>query len=234
VIKLIGVSGKICSGKTTISEALIEKYGYQRVVLAEPIKQIAKWYIDNSKGLLLDEDVLTYMLYNILTREGDFTRTVIEKASLAKGLLLHDIFPQFRKADWSVEKNNDIRLLYQMIGERMRKTFGDDVWVRAMIQRIKQAQKHGTELFICDDVRQKSEYAMMKDFGFEIVRLTITPEEQARRIKELYGYIEPERLKHISETDLDNVTDFDLTVDSSISKEQTLEEIINYIDRRSL
>lgn len=231
MIKLIGISGKICSGKTTITEALIEHYGYKRVVLAEPLKAIGKWFIEYSQNHNLPEDKLIEILFEIMNDESETTLSIAWKAFKAKNILFEKVFTQFEDADWSIEKNNDIRLLYQLIGEVFRQNFGDDIWVKAMLNRVKHDQSiHNVKCFICDDVRQKSEYNMMKDFGFKIVRLVVDKDTQMQRVNNLYGNIDPQRFNHISEIDLDDINDFDLIVDNSAPLDDVFSEIIEFIE----
>lgn len=231
MIKLIGISGKICSGKTTVSEALIERYGYKRVVLAEPLKAIGKWFIEYSMDDSKSELELDHILYELMSNEEDMMPTTLAKVIAVKEILYNEVFPQFKNADWSQEKNNDIRLLYQLIGETLRQHFGDDIWVKAMIQRIRMDQiLHNITYFICDDVRQKSEYNLMKESGFKIVRLLISKDTQMERVHRLYGKVDPKRFEHISEVDLDDVTSFDLVVDSNTPIEDVISEIVEFIE----
>lgn len=242
MIKLIGVSGKICSGKTTVSEVFVNKYGYTKVAIAEPVKEIGKWYIEYTKikkeyegnyeklhaYMFSHNKRLEKRLFSIVGKKGDLIATAVEKTIRAKEMLFEEVFSNFKDPDWSTEKNNDIRLLYQLIGASFRQHFGEDIWINALIRKIEVFQSQGQSLFICDDVRYKSEYVVLKDFGFKVIRLDINEETQKRRVKNLYGNLDPKRLRHSSEIDLDDVRDFDFIASTDDPLEKMLDSIVNY------
>ena len=72
------------------------------------------------------------------------------------------------------------RFLLQQIGTKMR-DIDKDVWIKYIIKKHK-----NTDNIIIDDVRYINEILELKNNGYFIIRLEISPELQEKRIKELY------------------------------------------------
>jgi hypothetical protein len=71
------------------------------------------------------------------------------------------------------------------------------------------------ELVICDDVRFVNEFEAMQQDGWLTIRLTVDEAEQKRRLEMAYGDEYPkhwENRNEISETDLDEVSGFDMVL----------------------
>jgi hypothetical protein len=225
--KRIGISGKMTSGKTTVSEHLIKQYGYQRVSFATPIKWIVEvWFRDyceqrdkwSSKQLLDKENQLYFFLAKVLL--GD-----LGKASRVTDMLLEEIFPLYLDIDWSVEKNDKWRQCLQDVGGgRVRSEIDNEIWINYLMSIL---EPDG--LYICDDLRYRNEYGIMDDNDFTLVRLHVSPEVQAERIKKNYGYIPPERLLHPSEVDLDD-QEFPNIIDADQDLIWVLHDITNIIE----
>jgi hypothetical protein len=139
----IALSGKMCSGKTTASDAFISKWGsFKRVSIAGRLKEIAT-----------------------------------------------ELFGMQQKD----------RELLQRLGTDIR-IIDENAWLNVFFNNL-----NGD--VICDDVRYKNELDELNKNGFITVRLTIDPQIQMERIKELYPGFKTEQLTHKSETDLDGVVD---------------------------
>jgi|TARA_R110002012_G_scaffold321787_1_gene551397 adenylate kinase family enzyme len=109
------------------------------------------------------------------------------------------------------------RLLLQQIGQQFR-TIKPDVWVDLLMQDVAGlADTTEVDLAICDDVRFVNELNAMKNDGWMTIRLTVSEEEQKRRLESAYGDKWTEHWRNrneISETDLDEAKGFDMILDN--------------------
>lgn len=219
VRKRIGISGKMTSGKTTASEYLIQKYGYQRVSFATPIKRMTAWFqnachIDKESEQYLAEQNQLFK-YLVAVNLDNYVN-----ASKCFDILVEEIFPKYEDMDWSVEKSDRWRQLLQEIGDGLRKQVNPSIWMDYLVASLEE-----DGLYICDDMRYKNEYEVMRNAGFTLIRLNISPDVQAERVKTLYGDIDPKRLTHPSEVDLDDA-DFPFVVDSDAELTQVLHDVV--------
>jgi adenylate kinase family enzyme len=219
--KRVSISGKITSGKTTCSEHLMEQYGFQRISFATPIKQIANWFQeylskefdDNDDGSLMEGNKLFKYLVQVNLDNYIY-------ASKCFDILINDIFPYYDDIDWSIEKSDRWRQLLQEIGNGLREQVNPTIWIDYTIETL-----DPDESYICDDLRYRNEYIAMERAGFTMIRLNIDPEVQQERINRIYGTIDPIRLQHSSEIDLD-YTEFPYTINAN----QDLQEVLYHID----
>lgn len=76
------------------------------------------------------------------------------------------------------------RLLLQQVATKMRE-IDADVWVKALLCQV---EALGPEVsVVVDDVRFPNEIAALRNAGFEIRYLDVTPETQRQRLAVLYG-----------------------------------------------
>lgn len=217
----VAISGKMTSGKTTCSEYLIKRYGYKRVSFATPIKEIAAWFrmyqMESGDDKLSLENQLFHMMVQIF--KGD-----VSKGNQAYEYLMNKIFPRFQNMDWSLEKNNQWRQLLQDIGNGLRENVSDTIWVDYLIYSL-----NPDELYICDDVRYQNEFGIMLAHGFTMIRLNVSPEVQVKRIEANYGALDPVRLQHPSEIDLDLI-EFPFVINSDKELHLVLHDIEEIVE----
>ena len=150
----IAISGKMCSGKTTSSDAFIAKWNsFKRVSIAGRLKEIA---------------------IEVFGMDRDPT-----------------------KKD---------RTLLQRLGTDLR-IIDENAWLNVFFNRL-------SGDVICDDLRFLNELEVLNKNGFIVIRLTVDPKVQMKRISALYPDFEPEQLLHRSETDLDDAKGFHATMTS--------------------
>lgn len=221
--KRVGISGKITSGKTTCSEHLMQEYGFKRISFATPIKQITNWFKDYSS-------INTGETEDLITRNNLFKYLVQVNldnyiyASRCFDILMEDIFPCYHDIDWSVEKSDRWRELLQEIGNGLREQVNPNIWIDYAIETL-----DPDESYICDDLRYRNEYIAMERAGFTLIRLNIDPDVQQERINRIYGIIDPIRLQHSSEIDLDH-TEFPYYINVNKDLTQVLYDIRNIIE----
>lgn len=224
----IAVSGKIASGKTTVSDYLKEKFGYVQIRSAEYLKKIcsdmAKLNLMESMDPTISTDLIEKKLNeNIEFISKDRNEYIKLKDRLEE--LRHD-FSHVRSTD---KKTDDVREMLQVVANVILNEIRQDIWVGASIKQMKSLKlEMGHEKFVHDDLRYPFEFTALRKEGFVICRMDITEETQAKRIKKIYGNINPERLTHISETGLDNhIFDYNFSTEQPLDK--MLTEIKNTI-----
>ena len=101
-----------------------------------------------------------------------------------------------------VEKD---RQLLQALGTKMRE-IRDTVWVDYVLSVIRYEDPY---LAVIDDLRYKNEYQMLRDAGWFLVRIEVDDEIRRQRIEKSGTFFGND---HPTETDLDDVDDWDYTV----------------------
>lgn len=228
---MIAISGKICSGKTTISDYLQENHGYLRVSSAYYLKlicaEMAKMNMMNKalkKELPTDRNEYKEFVTEQFHEYIDF----ISKSSDERNLIfqfIHLLHIEFSDVLSTSHKNDRVREMLQVVANVLINNVRETIWVQSIADHMEILKKEGHEKFVHDDMRYCFEVPVLEDCGFVTLRLEITPQEQKRRIKKVYGSIKPERLTHVSEIDLD-YTPFHYMVDA----DSPLEEVLNYIE----
>ena len=123
------------------------------------------------------------------------------------------------------------RKLLQSVGAKMRE-IDKNVWAKKTINTIRQ-NKHN--YVIIDDLRFKNELQYLLDNDFFTIRLTISKEEQLRRLKLTYPNTwqqHQENLNDISEIDLNDVDDsfFGMTIDvGKYTPEEIRDMIVSHL-----
>ncbi len=131
---IIGICGLIGSGKNTVANHLIKKYGYKKLSFADSLKDVVSVLFGWDRDLL----------------EGD---TDVSRA-----------WRQLPDGFWSKEMAQEItpRYVLQKIGtECMRDGFYQDIWVALLKQKIFKAPKTN---YVISDVRYINEMKMIQSF----------------------------------------------------------------------
>lgn len=132
------------------------------------------------------------------------------------------------------------RQLLQKIGQNFRH-IKEDVWVDLMLNNVGAlTDTTPVDVVICDDMRFTNELNCLKKDGWFIIRLTVDEEEQKRRLESAYGdswTSHWENRNEVSETDLDDNEDFDMTLhnlpleDVPFTASEILETIHDWVRR---
>lgn len=198
LVKLVGFSGKMTSGKTTLSELLVENYGFKRVAIGDGVKRVSNTLLENP-GYLSEILGDSYNNKNVMNQFRDLSRKVQNL--------------KFKKVNGIYVKNEAYRYLTQETGQILRNEYGNDVWLRKFLDQVEKSIVNGVKL-VCDDIRMRSEYDVLSEKGFNIIRLDVDEKVQVNRIIKLYKTYSPEALKHKTEIELDLVK-FDNRVNTS-------------------
>jgi hypothetical protein len=140
---IIGVVGFIGSGKGTVSDILVEKYGYQKFAFADVLKDTVSVMFGWPRHLL----------------EGDTNESRKFRETI-------DDFWDDRLSD-KLGKSITPRYILQIIGtEAGRDVFGEDIWVSTLERRIR-----GIENVVISDVRFPNEIKFVQDRDGMVTRV---------------------------------------------------------------
>lgn len=121
-----------------------------------------------------------------------------------------------------VKKDEHTRKLLQLRGtEEGRNIYGADIWIRTLDTWIELLSSRGVERFIICDVRFVNEVEYIKSKGGKVIRINAIQrnidaiERESNGNQEMFRSIQT----HISETTLDNYTDFDLVLNNDYGKD---------------
>ena len=213
----IAISGKMCSGKTSASEFLVQNYGFTRISFATPMKdleQIHRTFYNNQS--LWRSSIHAYAERLVYYEHGSAS-LVFEVEDF--------ILRLFKQTPYSETKNRELLQGLHFL----RDIVGENVWINYLLKDC--SVFHEDTLHVVnDDLRMLSEFEALKGAGFVTIRLQVNPEMQKVRIKQLYGEVSPEkmilRLSHPSETGLDkHEGKFDYLLDGNISLEEMYKNI---------
>lgn len=231
---LIGLSGKMTSGKTSIAELLVDKYGYVVLPIAGRIKKVSNLLIE-------DQEELLFYLNQILPKQDihigqDIVQTTFDDLvdlyfqNYVPNILEYGMKEIFIKDEGKgvYLKNKYYRDLTQRVGKCIREKFGSQVWVEILLNEASLLLKQGYKV-ICDDVRLRVESEQLSRAGFTMIRLDVDQDVQKERILRMYETLNPDALTHHTETELDRF-DFKYRFDTSKdTKENTFNKVENVI-----
>lgn len=124
----IGVVGRKRAGKDTIADHLVQNYGYVRVGLADPVKELA---------LVLDP---------IVHAEGETARVVHLSEIIAE-----------RGWERAKDEIPEVRRVLQAFGtDVVRKRFGDSAWIDLALAKVRELNAQGVAA-VLPDVRFPNE-----------------------------------------------------------------------------
>lgn len=209
--KRIALSGKMTTGKSTLSQVLVEQMGFQIVSIGTTIKK--------TSTLLIDNKPLLFQYLKQMVKEN-------HKAQELFFSLLTSYNNEFSQSEWTKNtegeliKSQSFRDLLQVVATTGRNLLGENVWCEFAKNEAVLILENDTPVII-DDLRLPSEKQLFEQNDFYIIRLDIEKEEQLRRIYNLYGKIDEGLLNHPTEIALDDAC-FDFRIDTT---HLTIEEV---------
>lgn len=149
--------------------------------------------------------------------ERSFAAPLKRVAADVLGVTVDDVnaIKSGRDGDKQADK---MRRLLQTLGTDCFRAYDDGVWIAAWQRTVDMNRPNA--VYIVDDARFENEADAVRAMGGFLVRLDITPEEQARR-----GLVK--NAQHASETALDTYDGFDCRVDvTDLTPEQVAATIL--------
>jgi hypothetical protein len=218
---IIGVSGKIASGKDYLTGKLVGEltnrgYSYAHTAFAAPLKaeldEVIAIIKDNSE--LEDETLATIIAEQLHMEHSD--------ALLLIGQL-HDELnrdPELTAYSRTVAIRQALQDLGTAIRRRQKPTYWTDMFVK-FIENSK------ADFVFVSDARFPNEMDTVVHNDGYAIRLDIPEEVLAERRNRRDGIIyTPEQLNHVSETSLDDYEDFDLYVGVQFDPAEIVDKIL--------
>ena len=235
---VIGFSGKKGSGKDTaahyfIPQLSLDGYSAQQVPISAGIKNEAQEMFDSIYAWL---DTPTIPMNTIPISQHAHVQSYLADRGIAwRGFehsftsrfnvshrnfeqIMHLVYPLLKKDKTitGMSRNNEVISLLQYLGKDVRQPQDELYWVRKALWNIALNASNRISSLITD-VRFAHDAGSVLDVGGYLVRLDITPEEQANRLMQRDGVVVPsDTLNHISETALDDFQGFNLRIDTTV------------------
>lgn len=232
---LVGISGKMGSGKDTVASLLAERF-YRK-----GDKAVIRSFADSLK-----EEVARIVAYALISQsEQDFCDSAtswsgirnIQARELLKvlhpliaSLLEQRVEPNEVTAELLYRNPADKPLVREVLkfwGNDVRRAQNPDYWVDTAAGYAEDQRSMGVSCVI-PDVRRQNEAGLIKDAGGLLVRLNVSEDEQRRRLLSRDNKLsDRSAFNHITETDLDEYYRFDLILDTdSMGPEEVADAIM--------
>jgi hypothetical protein len=232
---LVGISGKMGSGKDTVASLLAERFSQSggRVVIrsfADSLKEeVARLVADalmsqSEQGFC---DSVTSWSGMSSTQTQELLKVL---HPLIASLLEQRVEPNEVTAELLYRNPADKPLVREVLkfwGNDVRRAQNPDYWVDTAAVYVEEQRDMGVSCVI-PDVRRQNEAGFIKDACGLLVRLNVSKEEQRRRLLGRDNKLsDRSAFTHITETDLDDYDRFDLILDTdSMSPEEVADAIM--------
>ena len=130
-----------------------------------------------------------------------------------------------------INKDEQTRKILQLRGtEEGRNKYGQDIWTRTLDTWMKVYEDRGIKRIIITDIRFKNEVQWVKSKGGKVFRIVSPQRTHNRMTQEAKSPEQYDSIKnHLSETDLDDYTDFDYVIHNDYNDEKNVVNIVRNI-----
>ena len=202
---IIGLTGKIGSGKTFLANALVDRYGFVRLAFGDSLKKIVY------ECFGLDD---RYKQEPVTQNHIDYLQAAIDKLNSILLSLGFDGLSTFELGTIQaifVNRGTAYRKLLQYIGTEIFRARDSEFWTKLMFSRLINSN---FDKIVIDDVRFTNEFKLVRMnglFNSFIVRLVSD-----------YN-IDPDISNHASETEVDKIP-YDIKL---INKKDGVDNLVN-------
>lgn len=204
-VKLYALSGKIATGKDILAEGVGEILAKDlnnesiQLSFAAGVREEISMFID----LLRKRDLF-------IAAKMDITE---EEANQIKVLLLSDV--EFYNDNYGPSiRTKQMRTVLQLWGTEIRRNKYEDYWVDKLKEKAYIELSNGNNVYITD-ARFPNEVEAILNMGGQVIRLITSEKRRIERIIERDSIVPTEEsLNHVSETALDNYSNFTHIYDS--------------------
>lgn len=222
---IIGISGKIGSGKNYLAEKLMQEFEALGSTIAEA----------SFAGGLRDELNRVIKTIKVEALDGNTGSGIIEKiknmyrfsedeATLMYNCLINDIM----HVDGlnANSRTESIRRALQILGTDIRRSQNTNYWVELFFEHVPAA-----DFILVTDVRFPNEADSILKHDGVLLRLELSQEIIDERTRERDGILYSDEAKaHRSEVALDDYKNFTLIVESKFDAKRLASQIINHSD----
>lgn len=216
---LIGISGKMRSGKNTIGEYLAKLYGWsgrstKLVSFAGPLKEACKSDYSRLQEYM-NEFVFKFREKIKMLGLPPTYHMLVEK-NLEGSLRELEINDE----NWYENKTPITRILIQDYGTKIfRERVGSNYWTSKFIEEVNNSVE---DVIICTDVRFINEAEAIKNSGLNNILIRVNKNLPITALSNA-----------ASETDLDNYTSWDVVFDNNSSVEDLYKKVEQFYEKLS-
>ncbi|QIG57925.1 deoxynucleoside monophosphate kinase [Microbacterium phage PauloDiaboli] len=155
--QIIGIGGKLASGKDAISDYLVENHGWVKIGMSDALAE-ALYVLDPYVPIHLPDPATGKGLRNFLSRFLDRKKRTVEIADFQR---YSDLFDEVGYVE--AKTNEEVRRLLQKLGTEVgRKIISESVWTDIIVRRAKEAAKTAPGVIITG-IRYPNELGMITD-----------------------------------------------------------------------
>lgn len=244
-VVVVGISGKIGSGKDTIAPLVIkaledtlhlENPPPAHELFANPLKrevtefirEVERFYQEDtlrSGSEVTDDEVAA--VEAVFLEKFDLTSQNYQDA-------LEFVLPElnagyFNLDGWS--RTPSIRKLLQLWGTEIRRTQDPEYWTKKALTQVIYSLSQGKSVYLTD-VRFPNEVAAIQAIGGKVVRLDISPEFQKELAELRDGFLpNTDARNHVSEISLDEFEGFDVRIKVDEFRDKIDAEVLYLTDQ---
>lgn len=235
---LVGISGKMGSGKDTVASLLAERFyrkGDKAVIrsladgLKDEVARIVTYALMSQSKQDFCDSVTSWS--RISSNQAQELLKVLNP--LVTSLLEQRVEPNEVTAELLYRNPADKPLVREVLkfwGNDVRRAQNPDYWVDMAAKYVKEQRDMGISCII-PDVRRQNEAGFISDSEGLLVRLNVSEKEQRRRLLSRDNKLsDRSAFTHITETDLDDYDRFDVILDTdNIGPEEVADSIMHEI-----
>lgn len=199
--KIIGFSGKIASGKSTLANKVAQELfggNYVVVSFAGALKDEVDSIFNAITSAPYGSDLTKLPVFDTVTPTQAQVAVDLVELPLTAGEFTH-----------SRERHSVVRHFLQYWGTEVRRGQDENYWVKKFVEIVRELTSQGINV-VSDDMRFENEADALRGIGGCAVRIDVPDHVRQQRLQERDGLGVHLACDHPSETGLDNYTWWDV------------------------